>query len=134
MFWRKTKKGRLPLSMYCPLMGIEGFEGEKEVAHRVLESQDDEKICVCVLPVLEDGRHYYFQCNFKRAPNDMGDFKVVNTLDLLCEQRVLPTLDREHAVDAYLFLDKAALEAFAARSIHRAIRGKFELVARGGAH
>jgi hypothetical protein len=122
------KANRLPLSMYCQRSAIVGFGDEKDLAERVLETSLAGRICICILPILEDKKHYYLQCNFKRSPDDIGDFKIVNTLDLIVNQGVLPTLDVDHGVDAYLFLTKEALEDFAGQADLREISGKFELI------
>jgi hypothetical protein len=83
------KANRLPLSMYCQRSAIVGFGDEKDLAERVLETSLAGRICICILPILEDKKHYYLQCNFKRSPDDIGDFKIVNTLDLIVNQGVL---------------------------------------------
>lgn len=119
---------RFPFSMYCRLAGIEGFFQEKAVAEHTIDEHANGRSCICVLPVLEDGRHYYVQCSFRREPGDTGTFKFVNTLQALCDQQVLPALDRAHSVEAYLFLDAKARDAFASQPIHRNIKGKFEVV------
>ena len=94
---------RLPISMYCQLRAIVDFEKEKDEADRVLGEQSGGRNCVCILPVLEDGKHYYLQCNFKMEFTDSWSFKYVNTLDKLCEQSVFPLIDRKYEVEAYLF-------------------------------
>lgn len=123
---------RLPLSMYCPLIAIVGFDDEKIRAEQILDSNARGRVAICILPVLEDGQHYYAQCNFKRNRQDVGTFKFVNKLDLLCQEDVLPTLDREHNVDVYLFSDAIALNRFAVQPIHRRLAKKFVLLGNNG--
>jgi hypothetical protein len=114
--------------VYCHLHHIGGFEEEKTRADPILSAHANGRICICILPVLEDGMHYYLQCNFKRAIRDEYDFKILDTFEKLCNDRVLPRLDRENYVEAHLFLTSETLEEFAAQPVHQGIRQKFEIV------
>jgi|SRR5271170_4903056 len=119
---------RLPFSVYCRLSYICGFEDERAHCDRILSAHANGRICICILPVLEDGKHYYAQCNFKRDLAAQGELKFVDRFEKLCADRVLPRLARENSVEAYLFLTDATLQEFSSQPVHQAVRQKFEIV------
>lgn len=124
---------RLPLSMYCRRVNItvDGqlvFDGEKKQAEAVIERYAKHRNVVCVLPALEDGEHFYMQCNFKMEASDLDNYKFVDTLANICKHGVLPSIDRTHDVEAFLFVSAGDKSRLASESVHSRIRSKFEVV------
>jgi hypothetical protein len=118
---------RLPASMYCQLNSIAHFDDEKNIAEKTLSSYSRGRTALCILPVLEDGQHYYGQCNFKRDRSAEYNFKFVNSFDNLCAQKVLSILGKAHSVDVFIFLAQSDMVRFESNSVHRAVAQKFEL-------